>query len=130
MPDYNRWRGRSRARNVAPPLVILVVFVAAAFALAKLHLAKPSSSSAAGGKIALGDSYRGETLFSGTCAKCHGQGGTGGVGPRLRGDPIPLSLVVDRIENGKGIMPAGLFKGQDERDVLAYVATLIKPPSG
>ena len=126
MPDYNRWRTRSRFRNLAPPLVLLVAFAALAFTLAKLHFAKPSSSSAAtGGKLALGDAYNGETLFSEHCATCHGQGGSGGVGPKLRGARIPLSLVVDRIENGKGIMPAGLFKGQDERDVLAYVATLI-----
>jgi mono/diheme cytochrome c family protein len=128
MPDYNRWRGRSRFRNVAPPLLLLVAFAAVAFTLAKLHLAKPSISRAAAGRIAVGDPYRGETLFSNTCAKCHGQGGSGGVGPRLQGDPIPLSLVVDRIENGKGIMPAGLLTGEDERDVLAYVATLIKSP--
>jgi mono/diheme cytochrome c family protein len=128
VPDYNRWRTRSRARNLGPPLAVLVLVVAGVFTLAKLHLAKPSTSSAANGKIALGDSYNGETLFAGTCATCHGNGGSGGIGPRLRGAPIPLSLVVDRIENGKGIMPAGLVKGQDERDVLAYVNTLIKPP--
>jgi mono/diheme cytochrome c family protein len=125
VPDYNRWRGRSRLRNVAPPLVLLVAVAAVAFTLAKLHLAKPSSSAAAGGKIVLGDPYNGETLFSQHCATCHGEGGSGGVGPRLKGARVPLGLVVDRIEHGKGIMPAGLVTGGDERDVVAYVATLI-----
>jgi cytochrome c550 len=130
VPDYNRWRSRSLARNIAPPVVLLLAIAAVVYTLAKLHPARPSVSSAANGKIALGDPYRGETLFSTSCAKCHGEGGTGGVGPRLRGAAIPLSLVVDRMENGKGIMPAGLFHGQDERDVLAYVNTLVKPPPG
>jgi mono/diheme cytochrome c family protein len=128
MPDYNRWRTRSRFRNLAPPLVLLAVVSAVAFTLARLHLAQPSVSGAKAGNVALGDPYRGETLFAGTCAKCHGRGGSGGVGPRLDGDRIPLSLVVDRIENGKGIMPPHLFSGRDERDVVAYVATLITPP--
>ena len=125
MPDYNRWRQRSRRRNIAPPLVLLVAFAALVFTLAKLHLAKPSASAASRGSIVLGDQYNGETLFSQHCAGCHGRGGSGGVGPRLEGARIPLSLVVDRIEHGKGIMPPGLVSGADERDVLAYVATLI-----
>ncbi len=32
--------------------------------------------------------------------------------------------------NGGGTMPAGIVKGGEEKDVLAYVATLIKPPGG
>lgn len=59
-------------------------------------------------------------------ATCHGPNATGGAGPRLRDARIPLTLVRDRIENGKGIMPPNLVSGQQEADVLAYVATLLE----
>lgn len=101
---------------------------AAVFTLAKLRLAEPAAPRAsAGGQIVVGDAYRGETIFVQTCASCHGRNATGGAGPRLRGARISLSLVQERIRNGKGIMPPNLVSGQQERDVLAYLATLIAP---
>ncbi len=126
VPDYDAWRRRSRARNVGPPLILIAGLSAGIFGLAKLHLARPSTPKA--GAIVLGDVYRGETIFSTKCASCHGMGGSGGIGPKLDGDRIPLSLVQSRIANGKGIMPPGLVSGRDESDVLAYVSALIKPP--
>ena len=112
-----------RARLVVIPLLLFVAVSGTVFALAKLHFARPGlpkSSSA----IKLGDFYRGETVFSKRCAACHGQGGVGGsIGPKLVGDPVTLQAAVGRIDGS--VMPAGLVKGQDERDVLAYLATIL-----
>jgi mono/diheme cytochrome c family protein len=131
--DLTRYHRRvsSRARLVVVPLAILAVLSGATFALAKLHLAKPGTPKlAAGTTVQLGDQYRGETLFGQTCAGCHGKGGTGGVGPRLAGAPVPIGAVKAQIDHGGGSMPANLVSGQKERDVLAYVATLLAPPAG
>ena len=126
----NGGQPRSRARLVVLPAALFALVVAGTVVLAVLHLAQPGvPKSAAGAAIELGDSYRGETVFGQTCAGCHGElGSGGGVGPKLAGDPIPLQLVKSRIEGGKGVMPAGLVTGQAEKDVLAYVATLIAAP--
>jgi mono/diheme cytochrome c family protein len=123
--------GRSRRAMIARPLVLLVVVSAAVFTLAHLHLAKPGVPvAAAGTKIALGDSYRGSIAFDQTCKACHGEGGKGGgIGPRLIGDSISLAAVKQQIDAGSGTMPPALVKGSTERDVLAYLATVIKPPS-
>ena len=74
--------------------------------------------------------YRGETVFQSSCSGCHGARGSGGSGPRLQGLPISIAAVKAQIDNGGGTMPAGIVKGSDEKDVLAYVATLIQPPAG
>jgi mono/diheme cytochrome c family protein len=112
------------------PLAILACLWGATFALAKLHLAKPGTPKvAADANVEVGDQYRGATVFSVNCAGCHGAGGKGGgIGPKLVGDPIPLAAVKAQIDNGGGAMPPRLVTGQQERDVLAYVATLIAPP--
>ena len=122
---------RSRRALVVLPLVLFAGMVGATLLLAVLHLAQPGVPKAvAGSAIELGDSYRGETVFGQTCAGCHGElGEGGGVGPRLNGSPIPLALVKERIDGGKGVMPAGLLTGGPEQDVLAYVASIIAAPA-
>ena len=113
----------SVVRLVVLPAVLFAAFSGAAFALAKLHLAKPSVSS--GGPVELGDAYRGATIFSQQCEGCHGKGGRGGgIGPELAGNPVSLAAAKAQIDNGGGAMPAGLVTGQQERDVLAYLATI------
>ena len=123
--------GRSRLAMIARPLALLVVVSAVVFTFAQLHLARPGvPSAAAGTKIALGDSYRGSIAFDQTCKACHGEGGKGGgIGPRLIGDRISLAAVKQQIDAGGGTMPPGLVKGSTERDILAYLATVIKPPT-
>ncbi len=107
------------------PLVLLAGVSGATFGLAKWHPAKPGlPTSAGGGSVTLGDQYRGETIFSQSCAGCHGAGGKGGVGPRIAGAVYPIALVKAQIDRGGGTMPAGLVKGRDEADVLAYVASI------
>jgi len=116
------------SRLWAVPLVLFVAVSGTAFGLAKWHPAKPGLPKIAAGSIKLGDQYRGETVFSTTCASCHGPNGRGGgVGPRLQGLAISIARVKAQIDGGGATMPAGLVKGGDEADVLAYVATVIKP---
>jgi mono/diheme cytochrome c family protein len=125
---YDRGVSR-RVRVVAVPLALLLALSGATFGLAKAHLAKPSAPKvAAGQKIALGDVYRGQTVFTQSCAGCHGTGGKGGVGPRLIGLQISLAQVKAQIDAGGGAMPPRLVTGRKEQDVLAYVASLIAPP--
>ena len=112
------------------PAVLLFGIAGVTYALAKWHPARPGVPAAAAGSIKLGDQYRGATVFQQTCQGCHGANGSGGIGPRLQGLPISIAAVKAQIDNGGGTMPAGIVKGGDEKDVLAYVATLIKPPAG
>jgi mono/diheme cytochrome c family protein len=76
--------------------------------------------------VVLGDAVAGRALFARTCAPCHGAAGKGGgIGPRLGGASISLAAAQARIDVGGGAMPAGLVSGKDERDVLAYLATIV-----
>jgi mono/diheme cytochrome c family protein len=121
---------RHVSRLVVVPLVLLLGIAGATFALAKWHPAKPSLPKIAG-TVKLGDQYRGETVFSTTCASCHGPNGKGGgIGPRLQGLPISIARVKAQIDGGGSTMPARLVKGGDEADVLAYVATIVTLPKG
>jgi len=116
-------------RIVLVPLVLFVVVSATVFTLAKLHPARPDVPAAAPAAVTTGDADRGETLFASQCAGCHGEGGEGGgIGPRLDGAAITLAAAKAQIDNGGGAMPAGLVSGQDEEDVLAYLATIIQQP--
>jgi mono/diheme cytochrome c family protein len=119
------------SRLVVVPLVLLLGVAGVTYALAKWHPASPPRiPKALAGSVALGDQYRGEAVFQRSCSGCHGPNGSGGIGPRLQGLPISIAAVKAQIDNGGGTMPAGVVKGGDEKDVLAYVATLIKPPPG
>jgi mono/diheme cytochrome c family protein len=115
-------------RRVSRLIVVLVLLFGVAgvtYAFAKWHPARPGH--AASGPVQLGDQYRGETVYQGSCAGCHGANGSGGVGPKLQGLAVTIARVKAQIDNGGGTMPAGIVKGGDEKDVLAYVATLIAP---
>lgn len=115
-------------RLVVAPTLLFLVFTGTALALALLHPAKPGTPKTSG-KVKLGDPYNGETIFSTTCAGCHGQGGKGGgIGPKLAGAAIPLAAAKAQIDNGGGSMPAGLVKGKQEADVLAYLAGILESP--
>lgn len=60
------------------------------------------------------------------CVSCHtlkDAGATGTVGPNLDQAKPPLELVVDRVTNGKGVMPSfgSQLSAQQISDVAAYV---------
>lgn len=108
------------------PLLVGAAVVVGTFALAQARVFKPSvpAASAAAG----GDVYRGETVFQRECAACHGvRGEGGGVGPRLSGAGIDAATVTAAVQQGRGVMPAGLVSGRDEADVVVYVVSISTP---
>jgi mono/diheme cytochrome c family protein len=65
------------------------------------------------------------------CTSCHtlkDAGSTGTVGPNLDDAKPPRSLVVDRVTNGKGVMPS--FKGQLTPQEIAAVAAYVSSVAG
>jgi mono/diheme cytochrome c family protein len=113
-----------RVRLIVIPLCLFVGVSATVFLLARLALAEPTAPKASG-EVTLGDQYRGQVVYSQSCAACHGETGEGGVGPRLDGNPISLAAAKAQIEDGGGTMPAQLVDGQKLDDVLAYLATIL-----
>lgn len=77
-----------------------------------------------------GDAEAGKQVFaSAKCGSCHtlaDAGASGAVGPSLDASKPPASLVVERVTNGRGAMPAfadELSETQIE-DVAAYVSSV------
>ena len=74
-----------------------------------------------------GDAAAGEAVFaSAGCGGCHtleAAGATGNVGPNLDEAKPEQALVIDRVTNGKGVMPsfAGQLSEKQIQDVAAYV---------
>jgi mono/diheme cytochrome c family protein len=65
------------------------------------------------------------------CVSCHtlgDAGANGTVGPNLDQKKPPKSLVVDRVTNGKGVMPS--FKGQLTSAEIDAVATYVSTVAG
>ena len=62
-----------------------------------------------------GDAARGAATFASTCSGCHGDGGAGGVAPRLRGASIGVDDARTIITNGRDGMPAGLVERRGAR---------------
>jgi mono/diheme cytochrome c family protein len=116
---------RRRVRLLVVPAILFAVVSGTVFVLAELHPAKDDGAAASAPTVQ-GHAADGEQLFAENCASCHGEGGTGGgVGPTLAGSQISLGEARSTIEDGSGVMPAGLVQGQDLEDVLAYLETII-----
>jgi mono/diheme cytochrome c family protein len=112
-------------RTIWRPLLVGAVVVVGVFVLAKARIFEPSTVTTT---TAAGDAHAGQLVFRSTCASCHGIGGVGGnPGPRLVGSGLTPSEVTARVEQGSGVMPAGLVSGQDEADVVAYVVSIANP---
>ena len=107
-------------RQLGPPLALVTVTLATV-GLAKWH---PFTPSTAANSAVPGDATRGRQVFVVTCSGCHGQDGTGGIGPSLHGIGLTAAQVETIVASGRGVMPAGLVKGQEAADVAAYVASL------
>jgi mono/diheme cytochrome c family protein len=75
-----------------------------------------------------GDPVAGKAVFtSAGCVGCHtlkAAGATGTVGPNLDDAKPPYDLVVERVTNGRGVMPSfkGKLTGQQIKDVAAFVS--------
>lgn len=74
-----------------------------------------------------GDPAAGEAVFASSgCGGCHvleAAGASGAVGPNLDESQPEHALVVDRVTNGKGVMPAfgGDLSEEEIQNVAAYV---------
>jgi cytochrome c551 len=108
------------------PILIGGAVVVATFALAQAEVFAPSAP--AGDVAATGDSSRGEAVFQRECAGCHGDGGQGGgVGPVLVESGLDSATVTAVVQQGRGVMPAGIVGGQEQADVVAYVVSISSP---
>lgn len=68
----------------------------------------------------------GRTVYLARCAACHGQEGAGGVGPRLKGNPILKvpEAVREIVLRGRGTMPAVPLSEEELKALLDYLKTL------
>jgi mono/diheme cytochrome c family protein len=79
------------------------------------------------GGAGAGDPAAGKEVFVANCGTCHtlaDAGTTGTIGPNLDDSQPDESLVVDRVTNGQGAMPAfsETLSEQQIADVAAYVS--------
>ena len=102
------------------PIVAGAIVVVAVLLLAQWPIFEPSSES----PVLLEGAARGAVLFGEQCAGCHGRGGTGGTGPILADSGVDEDEVVAAIEQGPGIMPAGIVTGQNQEDVVEYILSI------
>ena len=107
-------------------ILVGVAVAAGTFALAQAQVFEPdapTASAVSGGNVASG-----EIVFERSCASCHGSGGEGGsIGPRLVASGIDAAAVSAAVQQGRGVMPAGLVSGGEEADVVAYVVSISTP---
>lgn len=77
------------------------------------------------GAVALdGDAANGASLYSSSCAGCHGADGTGVSGPDLTSGLVSGmsdDAISDVIANGVGSMPGITSDDQEIADILAYL---------
>lgn len=71
----------------------------------------------------------GKEVFLAQCGACHtlaDAGTTGSIGPNLDAARPSLELAIDRVTNGRGIMPSfsGTLSEEEIQDVAAYVAAV------
>jgi mono/diheme cytochrome c family protein len=73
----------------------------------------------------------GKSIFSANCGSCHAladAGTSGAVGPNLDESKPPKELVVDRVTNGQGAMPA--FKDSLDEQQIQAVADYVAGAAG
>ena len=93
----------------------------------------PPPTTSEGGNNGGGDlAAQGKQVFeTAGCKSCHtlkAAGASGTVGPNLDDAKPPKSLVVDRVTNGKGVMPS--FKGQLSPSQIQAVAEFVSSVAG
>jgi len=76
----------------------------------------------------IGDDTRGEELYKASCVVCHGPQGTGGIGPRLAGNPVLSNEQAfwKTVYDGRHVMPPlrGALTEQQMADIRAWLKTL------
>ncbi len=80
---------------------------------------------------------RGESLYSGQCAGCHGPDLAGGAAPALTGtefnsnwSDLPLGQLFDRVRNTMPENNPRTLSRQQTADILAYMLSRGSSPSG
>ena len=82
-----------------------------------------------GAAPAAGDAAAGKVVFTAKCGGCHtlaDAGTSGAIGPNLDEAKPGADKVVERVTNGKGVMPAfkGTLSDADIANVAAYVSSV------
>jgi len=105
---------------------------AAAIAGIAVWIAPPGSNDAPTAPPPAGALEAGKTVFvSAGCGSCHvlaDAGGTGTVGPNLDAAKPSRDLVLQRVENGQGVMPP--FKGTLSDEAIASLADYVASVAG
>ena len=75
-----------------------------------------------------GDDKRGEELYHASCVVCHGPLASGGIGPRLAGNPVLLNEQTfwKTVFEGRHVMPPlkGALTEQQIADIQAWLKTV------
>jgi cbb3-type cytochrome c oxidase subunit III len=94
--------------------------------------AEPGGAGGNAGGSAGGAAPDGKAIFAEAgCASCHtlkAAGASGTVGPNLDEAKPPKELVIDRVTNGKGVMPS--FKDSYSAEQIAAVADYVSKNAG
>jgi mono/diheme cytochrome c family protein len=130
--DVSERARERRSMAVALGALVAVVALSVAFAIyLGLHDARDVQARGPGGVKLTAAEVQGRALFADTCATCHtlaAVNAVGRVGPNLDVLRPPVSLVLYAIHNGfalgYGQMPAGLYSGQDARDIAEFVGAV------
>ena len=90
--------------------------------------ADKNSSSGMASRHPTGDDKRGEELYNASCVVCHGPRATGGIGPRLAGNPALSNEQAfwKTVYDGRHVMPPlkGTLTEQQMADIQAWLKTL------
>ena len=127
-------------QNLLIPLALSVLILGATIDVDD-HLARASDSGPQGadtissGRIAsmhpIGDTERGEGFYNASCVVCHGPRATGGIGPRLAGNPVLANEQAfwKTVYDGRHMMPPlkGTLTEQQMADIKAWLKTLPLP---
>ena len=104
---------------------------AAAIAGIAVWIAPPGSNDAPAAPPPAGALEAGKAAFSANCGSCHvlaDAGATGVVGPNLDAAKPSRDLVLQRVENGQGVMPP--FKGTLSDEAIASLADYVASVAG
>jgi heme/copper-type cytochrome/quinol oxidase subunit 1 len=124
-------------RAIALVLTTGVVAIATVAAVIVIHepgqtasaATTPATTPATSASLGGGNPVAGKTVFtSAGCIGCHtlaAAGATGTVGPNLDQKKPALALVLNRVTNGKGVMPSfkSQLSAQQIKDVAAFVVS-------
>ena len=90
--------------------------------------ADKNSSSGMASRLPMGDHTRGAELYSASCVVCHGPRATGGIGPRLAGNPVLSNEQAfwKAVLEGRHMMPPlkDALTEQQIADIQAWLKTL------